>query len=85
MFDDLDQRVDRRADVSWGRPIVAGDGGLVTASLPLPPWWPSSMYFLALSQAPPPVLHGNRHEQAGDDGAHQQAAQRLRGRGPGPR
>ena len=24
-------------------------------SLPLPPWWPSSMYFLALSQAPPPV------------------------------
>ena len=25
------------------------------ASEPLPPWWPSSMYFLALSQAPPPV------------------------------
>ena len=25
------------------------------ASLPLPPWWPSSMYFFALSQAPPPV------------------------------
>ncbi|MNV41046.1 hypothetical protein D3C71_1326710 [compost metagenome] len=25
------------------------------ASLPLPPWWPSSMYFLALSHAPPPV------------------------------
>ncbi len=23
------------------------------ASLFLPPWWPSSMYFLALSQAPP--------------------------------
>ena len=26
------------------------------ASEPLPPWWPSSMYFLALSHAPPPVV-----------------------------
>ena len=25
-------------------------------SEPLPPWLPSSMYFLALSQAPPPAV-----------------------------
>jgi len=31
---------------------VADDRAL-WASDPLPPWWPSSMYFLALSQAPP--------------------------------
>ena len=36
-----------------GSPTVSPTTAALWASLPLPPWLPSSMYFLALSQAPP--------------------------------
>src|SRR5262245_7967592 len=36
-----------------GSPTVSPMTAALCASEPLPPWWPSSMYFLALSQAPP--------------------------------
>src|SRR4051794_21259848 len=39
----------------YGSPTVSPVTAALWASLPLPPWWPSSMYFFALSQAPPPV------------------------------
>ena len=39
-----------------GSPTVSPVTAALWASLPLPPWWPSSMYFLALSQAPPPEV-----------------------------
>ena len=39
----------------YGSPTVSPVTAALCASLPLPPWWPSSMYFFALSQAPPPV------------------------------
>ena len=53
--DDLDHRVDRgTGGILVGiADRIAGDRGMV-ASDPLPPRLPSSMYFLALSQAPPP-------------------------------
>src|SRR5207249_1228210 len=37
----------------WGSPTVSPVTAALCASEPLPPSWPSSMYFLALSQAPP--------------------------------
>src|SRR5262245_59012778 len=40
----------------YGSPTVSPVTAALWASEPLPPWWPSSMYFLALSQAPPPVV-----------------------------
>ena len=40
----------------YGSPTVSPVTAALCASEPLPPWWPSSMYFLALSQAPPPVV-----------------------------
>jgi hypothetical protein len=36
-----------------GSPTVSPMTAALWASEPLPPSWPSSMYFLALSQAPP--------------------------------
>ena len=36
-----------------GSPTVSPMTPALWHSLPLPPWWPASMYFLALSQAPP--------------------------------
>src|SRR5205085_1145929 len=39
----------------YGSPTVSPVTAALCASEPLPPWWPSSMYFFALSQAPPPV------------------------------
>ena len=36
-----------------GSPTVSPMTAAMWASEPLPPWWPSSMYFLALSHAPP--------------------------------
>src|SRR6516225_7081028 len=39
----------------YGSPTVSPVTAALCASLPLPPKLPSSMYFLALSQAPPPV------------------------------
>ena len=36
-----------------GSPTVSPITAALWASEPLPPSWPSSMYFLALSQAPP--------------------------------
>ena len=52
---DLDHRIDRRAGgvlvgIADG---VAGDARPCARREPLPPWWPSSMNFFALSQAPP--------------------------------
>src|SRR5512143_3520173 len=38
----------------YGSPTVSPVTAALCASDPLPPWWPSSMYFFALSQAPPP-------------------------------
>ena len=38
-----------------GSPTVSPMTAASCPGEPLPPWWPSSMYFLALSQAPPPV------------------------------
>src|SRR5690606_28033615 len=40
----------------YGSPTVSPVIAALCASLPLPPKLPSSMYFLALSQAPPPVV-----------------------------
>src|ERR1700716_321427 len=40
----------------WGSPPVSPVTPALCASEPLPPKWPSSMYFLALSQAPPPEV-----------------------------
>ena len=40
----------------YGSPTVSPVTAALCASDPLPPKWPSSMYFLALSQAPPPVV-----------------------------
>ena len=39
-----------------GSPTVSPMTAALWASDPLPPSWPSSMYFLALSQAPPELL-----------------------------
>src|ERR1700710_1428416 len=44
-------------DVSlYGSPTVSPVTAALWASDPLPPKWPSSIYFLALSQAPPPAV-----------------------------
>src|SRR4029077_11122155 len=40
----------------YGSPTVSPVTAALWASEPLTPWWPSSMYFLALSQAPPPEV-----------------------------
>src|SRR5690242_11146727 len=40
----------------YGSPTVSPVTAALWASEPLPPKLPSSMYFLALSQAPPPVV-----------------------------
>ena len=39
-----------------GSPTVSPVTAALCASLPFPPCYPVSMYFLALSQAPPPLL-----------------------------
>src|SRR6201999_16719 len=40
----------------YGSPTVSPVTAALWASEPLPPKWPSSMYFLALSHAPPPEV-----------------------------
>src|SRR3546814_13899420 len=40
----------------YGSPTVSPVTAALWASLPLPPWLPSSIYFLALSHAPPPEV-----------------------------
>ena len=40
----------------YGSPTVSPVMAAIWASEPLPPWFPSSMYFFALSQAPPPAV-----------------------------
>src|SRR4249919_4365604 len=40
----------------YGSPTVSPVTAALCASEPLPPKWPSSMYFFALSHAPPPVV-----------------------------
>src|SRR4030095_9368781 len=85
----------------YGSPTVSPVTAALCASEPLPPKCPSSMYFFALSHAPPPLVltgpsaaevsvldvllrvvpraaaggHRDGDEQAGNDGAHQEAAQ----------
>ena len=36
-----------------GSPTVSPTTAALCSGEPLPPWWPDSMYFFALSQAPP--------------------------------
>src|SRR5215469_2162743 len=44
-------------DVSlYGSPTVSPVMAAWCAGEPFPPWWPTSIYFLALSQAPPPEV-----------------------------
>ena len=40
----------------YGSPTVSPVTAALCASEPFPPWFPSSIYFLALSQAPPPAV-----------------------------
>ena len=64
---ELHQDVERRAGGVFERVAdgVADDGGLVRSE-PLPPWLPVSMYFFALSQAPPALDDEQRHDDAAD-------------------
>ena len=71
--DDLDQRVPTGPAVSlYGSPTVSPVTAACGLPEPLPPKLPSSMYFLALSQAPTAGGHGDGHEEARDDGTYQQ-------------
>jgi hypothetical protein len=74
----LDQRVDGRAGGVLERVAdgVADDGRGVRIE-PLPPWWPSSMNFLALSHAPPAVRQEDGHQVHRCDGAGQEAGERA--------
>jgi hypothetical protein len=60
-----------------GSPTVSPMTAALWASLPLPPWWPSSMYFLALSQAPPELLQVVGHQLADEDDGGEEAAEGL--------
>ena len=62
----------------YGSPTVSPVTPAACASEPLPPYRPSSIVFLALSQAPPPDGHRDRQEDAGHDGADEQPAEHLR-------
>src|SRR2546425_11228298 len=53
----FDQHVQRRPAVSLnGSPTVSPTTAALWGAPPLPPYWPVSMNFLALSQAPPPLF-----------------------------
>ena len=62
-----------------GSPTVSPVTDAAWASEPLPPYAPSSISFFALSHAPPPDGHRDGEEEADDDHADQQAAERLVG------
>ena len=59
-------------------PTVSPTTAALWASECLPPKWPLSMYFFALSQAPPPVVIMMRERESGEDDAEQQARERHR-------
>ena len=61
-----------------GSPTVSPMTAALWASEPLPPSWPSSMYFLALSHAPPALRQVVGHQLTGEDDGGQEA---RRGRG----
>ena len=58
-----------------GSPTVSPMTAALWASEPLPPSWPSSMYFLALSHAPPALRQVVGHELAGEDDRGQEGAE----------
>ena len=58
-----------------GSPTVSPMTAALWASEPLPPSLPSSMYFLALSHAPPALLQEVGHELAGEDHAGEERAE----------
>ena len=74
----LDEHVERRARRVLERVAdgVAHDGRLVRVAA-LAAVAPVSMYFFALSQAPPPLFRNSRHQDAGDGADHQEAAHDL--------
>ena len=43
---------------------IADDGRLVRSSLPLPPWWPASMYFLRVVPGAAGVGHEHGHRRS---------------------
>ena len=63
-----------------GSPTVSPMTAALWASEPLPPWLPSSMYFLALSHAPPALLQVVGHQLADEDDRGEEAR-----RGPASR
>jgi len=67
-----------------GSPTVSPTTAAACAGVPLPSTfpsasvrWPDSMYFLALSQAPPPLFEDGCEEDAGDRADHQQTGHGL--------
>ena len=59
-----------------GSPIVSPTTAALWASEPFPPRLPSSMYFLALSHAPPELAIMSEHN-AGDDRASEESAEAV--------
>ena len=60
-----------------GSPTVSPMTAALWASQPLPPWLPSSMYFLALSHAPPALRQVVGHQLADEDDRGEERAERL--------
>ena len=60
-----------------GSPTVSPTTAALCASQPLPPCAPASMYFLALSQAPPGVGHEDGEREPGDQRAGEEPAERI--------
>ena len=58
-----------------GSPTVSPMTAALWASVPLPPWWPSSMYFLALSHAPPALRQVVGHQLADEDDRGEERAE----------
>lgn len=66
-------------DVSLkGSPTVSPTTAALCASLPFPLWCPSSIYFLALSHAPPALEHKNCHHNTSYQSSCKQSSQCLR-------
>ena len=60
-----------------GSPTVSPVTAALCASEPLPPWLPSADVLLGVVPRAAAGSHGDGDERAGDDGAHQHAAQCL--------
>ena len=74
----LDERVEGGTAVSLnGSPTVSPMTAALCASQPLPPWWPSSMYFLALSHAPPALVRKFADQLFDADDGGEEAAGRV--------